>query len=230
MMSPDSLPPDWQDVLHEQFCQPYFLQLQDFIQQERAQHRVYPPAHQTFAALEHTPFQQVRVLLLGQDPYHGEGQAHGLSFSVLPGTPPPPSLKNIFKERQSDLGLSPPDHGYLGAWAAQGVLMLNTVLTVRAGEAGSHQKRGWERFTDSIIQALSQRSEPLVFVLWGKQAQTRRALINEHRHHVIASAHPSPLSAHRGFFGSRPFSSINRILPTPPIDWQLPPLDAVNKQ
>lgn len=221
----DTIPPDWRMVLADELDQPYFHTLLDFVQRQRASHPVYPPASQTFAALHCTPFEAVRVLILGQDPYHGEGQAHGLSFSVRPQVPPPPSLVNIFKELRDDLGCPIPEHGYLGAWAEQGVLLLNAVLTVRAGQAASHRGQGWERFTDAIIRALDRRPQPVVFVLWGNYARAKRALI-EHQHHgIIDAPHPSPLSARRGFFGSRPFSRINAALAErdqPPVDWCLP--------
>jgi len=221
----DTVPPDWRGVLADQLDQPYFQELLAFVARERNAHTIYPPDPQTFAALRRTPFQSVRVLILGQDPYHGEGQAHGLSFSVQPGVAPPPSLVNIFKELRDDLGHPIPDHGFLGPWADQGVLLLNAVLTVRAGQAASHRNRGWERFTDAIIQALSRRQQPLVFVLWGNYARAKRALIDGQRHGIVDSPHPSPLSARRGFFGSRPFSRINALLTErgqSPVDWRLP--------
>lgn len=228
----DILPPDWQDILADQTEQQYFRDLLDFLQRERSQHVVYPAPSQTFEALRLTPFDAVRVMILGQDPYHGEGQAHGLAFSVQPQVRLPPSLKNIFKELQADLGHQIPDHGYLGAWAAQGVLLLNSVLTVRAGQAASHRNRGWEPFTNAIIRALNQRRRGLVFVLWGNQARAKKGLIDGERHRTLESPHPSPLSAHHGFFGSRPFSRINAALSQqghPPVDWRLPPREALTR-
>jgi uracil-DNA glycosylase len=216
---------DWNPLLRGEFDKPYWRQLQEFVQAERAAHEVYPPHDEVFAALHLTPFATVKVLLLGQDPYHGPGQAHGLCFSVRPGVAPPPSLVNIFAERQSDLGLAPPDHGDLRPWARQGVLLLNTTLTVRARSAASHQKQGWETFTDEVIKVVAAKPERVVFVLWGAAARRKRDLIDTSRHGVIESPHPSPLSAHRGFFGSRPFSRINDLLAEAgrePIDWSLP--------
>ena len=196
--------------------------------EERRVHRVYPPHPQVFAALHLTPFASVKAVLLGQDPYHGPGQAHGLCFSVPPGVDIPPSLRNIYAERQGDLGLDSPPHGNLEAWARQGVLLLNTTLTVRAGQAGSHRGRGWERFTDEVIRSLADRStDPVVFILWGAAARKKRSLIidaGQERHAIIESAHPSPLSAHNGFFGSRPFSRTNQALEAAgrdPIDWRV---------
>ena len=218
---------DWNPVLKEQTDQPYWADLQSFVAGERAEHAVYPPKEEVFAALHLTPYADVRVLILGQDPYHGPGQAHGLCFSVRPGVRPPPSLQNIFKEMQSDLGVAPPDHGNLRHWATQGVLLLNATLTVRAHEAASHQGKGWERFTDSVIDAVSAKPERVVFILWGASARKKKALIDLNRHVVIESAHPSPLSAHNGFFGSRPFSRANQHLVDggrEPVDWAIPPL------
>jgi uracil-DNA glycosylase len=219
------IPKGWKDELEGETRKPYFHALEDFVRAEREKYTVYPPAADVFNALKLTPYAAARVLILGQDPYHDEGQAHGLAFSVKPGVPPPPSLLNIFKELRSDVGFSIPNNGYLVPWAEQGVLLLNAVLTVRAHQAGSHQGKGWEVFTDAAIRALSEREEPLVFVLWGNYAKKKLALIDAQRHRVIAGAHPSPLSANRGFFGSRPFSKINAYLMEfgqPPIDWQLP--------
>lgn len=219
------LPPDWRDALPPELLAEVFPPLQEFLAAECRAHAVFPPPDRLFSAFRLTPFRAVRAVILGQDPYHDDGQAHGLAFSVLPGVPPPPSLRNIFKERQADLGLPPPAAGCLDAWARQGVLLLNTVLTVRAHAAGSHQGRGWERFTDGVIRALNARSEPVVFVLWGGPAQKKLALIDAARHPVLTAPHPSPLSAHRGFLGSRPFSGVNARLAAlgrPPVDWQLP--------
>lgn len=218
------IPETWRAALSAELEQPYWHALDRFVAEERQQATVYPPEADVFAALERTPYDRVSVLLLGQDPYHGPSQAHGLCFSVRPGVPPPPSLVNMYKELKSDLGINPPTHGYLVDWARQGVLMLNAVLTVRDGEPNSHKGRGWERFTDAIIRAVNRRPEPTVFVLWGAYAQQKRALVDESRHTIIASAHPSPLSARRGFFGSRPYSTINAALRAhgrPEIDWRL---------
>ncbi len=193
---------------------------------QRAEHQVFPPSGQEFSALEATPYEKVRVLVLGQDPYHDDGQAHGMSFSVLPGTRTPPSLRNIFKELDADLGIPAPDNGYLMHWAEQGVLLLNAVLTVRAHEANSHKAKGWEKFTDAVIQAVSAREEPVVFVLWGNYAKKKLPLIDTGKHVVVQGAHPSPLSA-KLFFGSRPFSQINTALEgfgVDPIDWRIPDL------
>ncbi len=216
---------DWNPILRSEFSKPYWPQLRQFVAAERSQYQVFPAAEDEFAALHLTPYRDVKVLLLGQDPYHGPGQAHGLCFSVKPPTPPPPSLKNIFKELESDLGIPPAKHGSLIHWASQGVLLLNTTLTVRAGQAGSHQRQGWETFTDEVIKAVNTKSEPVVFILWGSAAGKKRSFIDTNRHHVVASVHPSPLSAHRGFFGSKPFSKTNQLLTESgldPIDWQLP--------
>lgn len=216
------LPVSWQAALAREIAQPYFLALQDFVARERAMHSVFPPHHQVFAALDHTPFDEVRVLLLGQDPYHDDGQAHGLCFSVLPGVKPPPSLANVYKELNADLGCIIPNHGYLLKWAQQGVLMLNAVLTVRAHTPNSHKGRGWESFTDAVIRAVNARQDRVVFVLWGGYAQKKAGLIDASRHVIVSSAHPSPLSARRGFVGSRPFSKVNEALAAagkPAIDW-----------
>ena len=219
------LPVDWQRSLAAQLAAPYFAELLAFVAAEREKGPVYPPAEQVFCALQLTPLAAVRVVILGQDPYHQPGQAHGLAFSVPPGVPPPPSLRNIVKELHSDLGLAvPKGAGCLTGWAAQGVLLLNTVLTVRAGTPGSHKGRGWERFTDSIIAATLELPVPPVFVLWGGPAQAKAALLGEGRHAMIKSAHPSPLSAWGGFFGSRPFSAVNQALSDrgqAPIDWSV---------
>jgi uracil-DNA glycosylase len=204
---------------------PRFAALQDFVAQERARHTVYPPRGQVFTALRLTPYAQVKVLLLGQDPYHGPGQAHGLAFSVAPGVAPPPSLRNMFKELQTDVGAPPPRDGSLTPWAEQGVLLLNAVLTVRAGEANSHAGRGWEHFTDAVIRAVGHKQEPVVFLLWGRYAQKKRPLIDTARHTVLEGVHPSPLSAKKGFFGSRPFSRANAALEAAgrtPVHWALP--------
>ena len=219
------MPTDWNPLLREEFTKPYWLELQAFVRSERAQHEVYPPAADVFAALHLTTYENTRVMILGQDPYHGAGQAHGLCFSVRPGVTAPPSLVNIYKELDADLGITSAGHGNLEQWARQGVLLLNTTLTVRAGHAASHQGKGWETFTDQVIRIVSDKREPVVFILWGNAARKKRALIDSERHTIVESAHPSPLSAHNGFFGSRPFSRTNQALITAnrqPIDWQLP--------
>jgi uracil-DNA glycosylase len=218
--------PSWAAVLADELRAPYFTKLEAFVTAERAKHDVFPPEAEVFAAFEHTPFDKVRVLLLGQDPYHDDGQAHGLCFSVRRGVALPPSLRNIYKEFNTDVGGTPPDHGCLTSWTEQGVMLLNTVLTVRAHEPNSHRKKGWETFTDHVIEVLAAREDPLVFVLWGKPAQQKIPLIERHagRHEIILSAHPSPLSAKAGFFGSKPFSKVNGALTRwgkPPIDWKL---------
>lgn len=219
----ESLPACWQSLLADEFRQPYFHQLSEFLKQERCSGQIFPPEDQVFRALQLTPFREVRVVIVGQDPYHDAGQAHGLSFSVKPGIPIPPSLKNIFRELHSDLGISPAPHGCLEAWARQGVLLLNTVLTVRAHEAHSHRRRGWENFTAQILRHVNELPG-VVFILWGGPAQENQSRIAP-RHGLITSAHPSPLSARRGFFASRPFSRANALLRafgSSPIDWQLP--------
>lgn len=216
---------DWNPLLRDQFQQPYWKQLQGFVRAERRRHTVYPPHDEVFAALHLTPYRDVKVMILGQDPYHGPGQAHGLCFSVRRGVDPPPSLANIFAELESDLGCRRPDHGNLEHWARQGVLLLNATLTVRARTAASHQRKGWETFTDRVIEVVNDKPEPVVFVLWGSSARTKKALVDTRRHTVIESPHPSPLSAHRGFFGSRPFSRANAALREAgrqPIDWCIP--------
>ncbi|HYI63147.1 MAG TPA: uracil-DNA glycosylase [Acidimicrobiales bacterium] len=217
---------DWNPVLKAELAKPYFAQLRTFVDQERRRHPVFPPAEDVFAALHLTPYSEVKVLILGQDPYHGPGQAHGLCFSVQPGVAIPPSLANIYAELESDLGIPAPDHGNLEAWARQGVLLLNATLTVRARQAASHQGKGWETFTDEVIRAVAAKEERVVFVLWGSSARRKKALVDASRHVVIESPHPSPLSAHRGFLGSRPFSRANRALEEAgrgPVDWRIPP-------
>jgi uracil-DNA glycosylase len=201
------------------------LQLREFLKQEYKHYRIYPDMYEIFNALHYTAFADVKVVILGQDPYHGPNQAHGLSFSVKPGVPLPPSLKNIFLELQADLGCTPPSSGYLVPWTKQGVLLLNTVLTVREGQAHSHQGKGWEIFTDRVIEILNRKSNPVVYILWGSAAQMKQQLIDTNKHFIIKAPHPSPLSAHRGFFGSKPFSKTNSILKTigqTEINWQLP--------
>lgn len=217
--------PSWQRVLAEQSQESYFQNLLGFIQNRKAAGvDVYPPEEQWFSALEITPFEKAKVVILGQDPYHAAGQAHGLSFSVPLDTKIPPSLRNIYKELHADVGIEIPSHGFLLPWAQQGVLLLNSVLTVEGGAAGSHQSRGWELFTDAIIQELNKRREALVFLLWGSHAQKKGASIDRVRHLVLEAPHPSPLSAHRGFFGCQHFSKANTYLLThnqSAIDWQL---------
>ncbi|HEX8393855.1 MAG TPA: uracil-DNA glycosylase [Longimicrobium sp.] len=219
-----ALPESWRKHLADELSSEWFAGLRAFVDGERARAAVYPPAGEEFTALRLTPYDKVRVLILGQDPYHGPGQAHGLAFSVRPGVRPPPSLANIFKELRDEMGCAPPGHGSLEHWARQGVLLLNAVLTVRDGEPNSHKGKGWERFTDAVIRAVAAKPEPVVFVLWGGYAAKKEALIGP-PHFVHKSAHPSPLSARRGFFGSTPFTIINRELQRAggtPIDWCIP--------
>ncbi len=214
----------WKAVLSEEFEKEYFLELKAFLLEEKRKFRIFPPGKLLFNAFDHTPFDKVKVVLLGQDPYHGPGQAHGLCFSVPDGVQKPPSLINIFKELQSDLGFEPPLHGNLTKWADQGVLLLNATLTVRENQAGSHQHHGWETFTDAAITQLSIFRNNLVFVLWGNYALAKRSLIDASRHFILTSVHPSPLSAHRGFFGCNHFSQINNLLRqqgVKEIDWSL---------
>ena len=215
---------DWNPLLRGEFAKPYWQQLQQFVAAERAAAEVYPAAADTFAALHLTPYAGLKVLILGQDPYHGPGQAHGLCFSVRDGVAPPPSLQNIVKELHADVGCTVPTGGDLTPWARQGVLLLNAVLTVRARSAGSHANKGWETFTDEVIRVASAKAERVVFVLWGAYARRKKGLVDLGRHVVIESAHPSPLSAHNGFFGSRPFSRANAALVEAgrePVDWCL---------
>ena len=203
---------DWKVVLADEMEKSYFLELQRFLDEEYKEQTIYPARSDIGSAFRVTPFDEVKVVILGQDPYHGVGQAHGMSFSVKPGVKIPPSLRNMYKELAEDIGCSIPTSGYLESWAQQGVLLLNTVLTVRAGQANSHKGMGWETFTDAVIQKLSEREKPVIFVLWGKPAQSKRDLIDERKHAIIEAPHPSPLSAHRGFFGSKPYSNINAKL------------------
>ncbi|MDQ2877838.1 MAG: uracil-DNA glycosylase [Pseudomonadota bacterium] len=220
----------WRDPLRAEFAEPYMAQLRAYLLAEKAAgHRIFPKGSEWFRALDLAPLDRVRVVILGQDPYHGEDQAHGLCFSVKPGTRIPPSLANIYKELDTDLGIAPARHGFLEHWAAQGVLLLNSVLTVRKGAAASHQGRGWERFTDAVIRLVNAKPEPVVFLLWGSYAQKKAAFVDSvdrgGRHLVLKAPHPSPLAAHGGFFGSRPFSQANAFLRRhgqPPIDWALP--------
>jgi uracil-DNA glycosylase len=216
---------DWNPVLRGEFAKPYWIELQQFVAIERGRATVYPPPDEVFAALHLTPYAEVKAVILGQDPYHGPRQAHGLCFSVRRGIPPPPSLQNIFKELEADLGIPPPSHGCLDCWARQGVLLLNASLTVRQGRAASHQGKGWEAFTDEVLRAVNSKQERVVFILWGASARRKRTLIDTTRHVIIESAHPSPLSAANGFFGSRPFSRANAALVEAgrePIDWRIP--------
>ncbi|MDZ4349211.1 MAG: uracil-DNA glycosylase [Xanthomonadaceae bacterium] len=230
-MTGPRLEPSWKQQVGDYLGRADMQQLADFLRAEKAAgKRIYPPGAEIFAALDATPFPQVKAVIIGQDPYHGPGQAHGLCFSVRPGLPVPPSLHNIYKEIADDLGMKPPDHGYLMAWAERGVLLLNAVLTVEAGRAGSHQGKGWEGFTDRIIQRLNDQREGLVFLLWGSYAQRKGALIDRQRHCVLRAPHPSPLSAHRGFFGCGHFGKCNRYLAKTgkaPIDWSLPARSAL---
>jgi len=223
---PVRLHPQWIDWLGDVFQQDFMRRLRRFLLQEKQAGKIiYPPGHQIFNALNSTPPDSVRVVILGQDPYHGPGQAHGLCFSVQPGVPIPPSLQNIYRELSDDLGLSPPNHGCLQAWADRGVLLLNTVLTVEQGRPGSHQGKGWEQFTDRVILELNRRREGLVFLLWGTQARKKAAGVDRERHRVLTAPHPSPLSAHRGFLGCRHFSRASHWLEQRglgPQDWSLP--------
>ena len=214
----------WKEVLDVEFSSDYFLKLKEFLVEEKNNHIIYPPGNQIFAAFNHTPFNKVKVVILGQDPYHGDKQAHGLCFSVPDGISAPPSLVNIFKELNQDLGIPIPQHGNLVKWAVQGVLLLNATLTVRANQAGSHQKQGWEIFTDRVITELSEKRENLIFLLWGAYAQKKEELIDTSKHHILKAAHPSPLSANKGFFGCKHFSKTNQILRElglKEIDWSL---------
>ncbi|MBO3443241.1 uracil-DNA glycosylase [Clostridium sp. CCUG 7971] len=216
---------DWDILLEDEFKKEYYLNLREFLKAEYSSKIIYPDANNIFEALKHTSYNGTKVLILGQDPYHGEGQAHGLAFSVQKGIQTPPSLLNIYKELQSDLGCFIPNNGYLMPWADQGILLLNTALTVRAHEANSHKDKGWEIFTDSIIKILNGREEPIIFVLWGSNARSKKKLIDNKKHYILESPHPSPLSAYRGFFGCKHFSKINEILKSinkEPIDWQIP--------
>ncbi len=215
---------DWNEILKDEFKKDYYLKLRQFLINEYKTKTIYPDMHDIFNALHYTPYGKVKVVILGQDPYHGPNQAHGLSFSVKPEVQTPPSLKNIFKELKDDLGCFIPNNGFLEKWAMQGILLLNTVLTVRAHQANSHKGIGWEIFTDKIIKSLNERNEPIVFILWGSNAIKKQELITNPNHLIIKAPHPSPLSAHRGFFGSKPFSKVNKFLSSineKPIDWQI---------
>ncbi|MEZ8019787.1 uracil-DNA glycosylase [Vibrio splendidus] len=222
-----SAPKTWESIINDEREKAYFQSVLAFVEQQRNSGKtIYPPQEQVFSAFDMTPFESVRVVILGQDPYHGANQAHGLAFSVLPGVKIPPSLRNMYKELAQDIeGFEIPNHGYLDSWASQGVLMLNTVLTVEEAKAHSHAKCGWETFTDAIIAELNQRSEPIIFLLWGAHAQKKGQAIDADKHHVLTAPHPSPLSAHRGFFGCQHFSTTNKLLSSmdqQPIDWRLP--------
>ena len=224
---PVELEASWLGLLRDEFDSHYMRQLRAFLMEEKQSGwQVFPSGRDMFNALNSTAFDDVKVVILGQDPYHGEGQAHGLCFSVKPGVAVPPSLRNIYRELETDVGFVPPGHGFLQAWAQQGVLLLNSILTVRANQAGSHHGKGWERFTDRIVELLSQNKESLVFLLWGSYAQKKGAMVDRSRHLVLQSVHPSPLSASRGFFGNRHFSQANTYLKShgkPTVNWQIPP-------
>jgi uracil-DNA glycosylase len=214
----------WKELLNDEFAASYFATLKEFLVEERKKYTIYPPGKLIFNAFDQTPFDKVRVVILGQDPYHGTGQAHGLCFSVPQGITQPPSLVNIYKELQNDLGIPAPRNGNLEKWAQQGVLLLNATLTVRANQAGSHQGKGWERFTDSVITKISEKRVGIIFLLWGKYAQAKETLIDINRHYILKAAHPSPLSAYNGFIGCRHFSKTNDLLTKhglPPIDWKV---------
>lgn len=214
----------WKEALYKDFNSDYFSDLKHFLIREKSLYAVYPPGPDIFSAFDHTPFHKVKAVILGQDPYHGKGQANGLCFSVHRDVQKPPSLQNIFRELHDDLGCTIPDHGDLGKWAREGVLLLNAILTVRANQAGSHRNKGWEQFTDSAIQALAENRQHIVFILWGNYARAKAGMIDNEKHHIIESPHPSPFSADRGFFGSKPFSGTNDYLNSKgvdPIDWDL---------
>lgn len=216
---------DWAKYLNPELQKPYYLELRKFLVSEYKSRQIFPDMYDIFNALHYTSYKDTKVVILGQDPYHGDGQAHGLSFSVKPGVKAPPSLINIFKELKDDLGCEMPNNGCLKPWTQQGVLLLNTVLTVRAHQANSHRNMGWEQFTDRIIQLLNERQEPIAFILWGAPARKKKKMITNPKHFIVESAHPSPLSAYNGFFGSRPFSKVNAFLESvgkQPINWQIP--------
>jgi uracil-DNA glycosylase len=223
----DHLSDSWRTILADEFTKPYWASLEEFVAKEREDNpgKIYPSPENVFTALNAMPYEDIKVLLLGQDPYHGPDQAHGLSFSVLPGIKIPPSLRNMYKELATDTGAVIPKHGTLTSWAQQGVLLLNTVLTVRHKEANSHKRQGWEKFTDAIIKKLNERDDAVIFLLWGGAAKKKKKKIAEDRHIIVESAHPSPLSAHNGFFGSKPYTKVNAALTElgkTPIDWSIP--------
>ncbi|GGN55987.1 MULTISPECIES: uracil-DNA glycosylase [Oceanobacillus] len=215
---------DWAPLLEGEFQKKYYLELREFLKEEYKNYKIHPDMDDIFNALHYTSYENTRVVLIGQDPYHGPNQAHGLSFSVQKGVAIPPSLRNIYKELQSDLGIEPPAHGYLKKWADEGVLLLNTVLTVREKQPASHRGKGWEHFTNKVIQLVNEKTDPVVFILWGKHAQEKEIFLTNKRHHIIKSPHPSPFSANRGFFGSRPFSETNEFLSAngrAAVDWEI---------
>ena len=215
---------DWKTALQEELEQPYYKKLMEIVEEEYENHQIFPPKEEIFSAYEYTPLEQVKVVIIGQDPYHNDNQAHGLCFSVRKGIKIPPSLVNIFKELESDLGCAIPEHGYLESWAKQGVLMINTVLTVRAHEANSHHGLGWEKFTDATIRVVNEIDRPVVFILWGKPAQMKKRMLTNPKHLILEAPHPSPLSSYRGFFGSKPFSQTNTFLKMhgeTEIDWEI---------
>ncbi|MFS1516968.1 uracil-DNA glycosylase [Bacillus sp. SCS-151] len=219
---------DWSQLLEEEFNKTYYKKLRQTLKHEYNTETIYPDMYSIFNALHHTPYHKVKVVIIGQDPYHGPNQAHGLSFSVQPGIPVPPSLKNIYKELQNDIGCTIPNHGYLLKWTEEGVLLLNTTLTVRKGQPSSHRGLGWELFTDKIIEVLNEREKPVIFILWGRHAQEKQKLVSNSHHFIIESPHPSPFSANRGFFGSNPFSKANsylRQIDSEEIDWQIDSLN-----
>ncbi|MEG0255743.1 MAG: uracil-DNA glycosylase [Vagococcus sp.] len=219
-----SIPNDWKNILNNETNRDYFKQLTQFLETEYSTQTIFPAKNNIFSALEATSYENTQVVILGQDPYHGDNQAHGLSFSVLPGEKIPPSLRNMYKELANDLNMAEPSSGYLMPWANQGILLLNTVLTVQKGKANSHKNKGWEIFTNQIIEQLNLREDPIIFVLWGKPAQQKKTMIDTNKHFVVEAPHPSPLSAYRGFFGSKPYSTINQILTQQgkkTINWQL---------
>ena len=214
----------WNEIIGEEFEKDYYIRLREFLKSEYSTKTIYPSMYDIFNALKYTDYEDVKVVILGQDPYHEPGQAHGLSFSVKPGVPQPPSLVNIFKEIKEDLGIDPPNHGYLESWANEGVLLLNAVLTVRRAQANSHQGKGWEIFTDTVIKKLNERDKPMVFMLWGANARSKKAFITNPAHLVLEAPHPSPLSAYRGFFGCRHFSRANDFLienGQEPVNWEI---------
>ena len=215
---------EWDEIMAGEFDLPYYKQLREFLKQEYFTKEIYPDMNNIFNAMKHASYSDIKAVILGQDPYHGPGQAHGMCFSVKRGTPPPPSLQNIFKEIKSDLGIDPPQHGELTSWADNGVLLLNTVLTVRRGQANSHKGKGWEIFTDDVIKKLNEREKPMVFLLWGANARSKKQFITNPNHLVLEAAHPSPLSAYNGFFGCRHFSKCNAFLEAhgiEPVDWRI---------